>query len=406
MLLLRKSVKSPIEKPTHSRTLEKIDPKLTDRDIIARDFKYNKSLLTKDQQQKLFDLVCKYRKAFSLRAEIGKSKSFEYQLKLKENASLLCKQPYQLSIHEKEPMKKEIDKLLKMNVIEPVTDPYVPCCAPAILVAKRDKSARLVIDYRHTNQSLKLDHVSFPRISDILNRVAVGKYFSCFDLSDSFFQIPLHIDSRPITTFSPDSQELYQFKRVPQGMSNSPAALCHLTRRLFKEFSFLDNYADDFILHSSEIEKHFAYLEKLFQKVIDDGIKLNLKKCNMFTDECDFLGSTIKSGTISPMKRHTEAILKMGQPKDKSELLECTNYVKHVIPECAPMLQPLYKLLRKNVNFNIAEAESLAIQKLQHCLSNPPVLHAPVTNGKFQLYVDGSLKGLGTILYQTMHQSL
>ena len=126
-------------------------------------------------------------------------------------------------------MKKEIEKLLKMNVIEPVTDPYVPCCAPAILVAKRDKSARLVIDYRHTNQSLKLDHVPFPRISEILNRVVVDKFFSCFDLSDSFFQIPLHKDSRPITTFSPGSQELYQFKRITQGVSNSPAALCHVT---------------------------------------------------------------------------------------------------------------------------------------------------------------------------------
>ena len=169
------------------------------------------------------------------------------------------------------------------------------------------------------------------------------------------------------------------------------------------------NYADDFILHSSEIEKHFAYLEKLFQKVIDDGIKLNLKKCNMFIDECDFLGSTIKNGTISLVKRHVEAILKMGQPEDKSELrrfLGCTNYVKHVVPECTPMLQPLYKLLRKNVNYNIAEAESLAIQKLKHCLSNPPVLHAPVANGKFQLYVDGSLKGLGAISYQNVNGEL
>ena len=79
---------------------------------------------------------------------------------------------------------------------------------------------------------------------------------------------------------------------------------------------------------------------------------------------------------------------------------------KHVIPECTPMLQPLYKLLRKNVNFNIVEAESLAIQKLKHCLGNPPVSHAPVTNGKFQLYVDGSLKGLGAILYQKVNGEL
>ena len=38
----RKSVKRPIEKPTHSRKLEEIDPKLSDRDIIVRDLKFKK----------------------------------------------------------------------------------------------------------------------------------------------------------------------------------------------------------------------------------------------------------------------------------------------------------------------------------------------------------------------------
>ena len=140
----KKKCKRPIEKPTHSRKLEEVDPQLSDRDIIVRDLKFKKSLLTKEQQKRLFDLVYKYREAISLRGEIGKSKLFEYKLKLKDDASLLCKQPYQISMHEKGLMKREIEKLLKMNVIEPVTDPYVPCCAPAILVAKRDKSARLV----------------------------------------------------------------------------------------------------------------------------------------------------------------------------------------------------------------------------------------------------------------------
>ena len=39
----------------------------------------------------------------------------------------------------------------------------------------------------------------------------------------------------------------------------------------------------------------------------------------MFTDECNFLGTTIKKGTIAPMQRHLEAILNMAVPKDKSE---------------------------------------------------------------------------------------
>ena len=109
-----------------------------------------------------------------------------------------------------------------------------------------------------------------------------------------------------------------------------------------------------------------------------------------------------------PMTKHIEAIFKMGPPNDKSELrrlLGCINYVKHIIPECASMLQPLYRLLRKNVEFKMGYAESQAFQKLKHCLCNP-VLHAPVANGKFHLYVDGSFKGLGAILYQKVNGEL
>ena len=129
----------------------------------------------------------------------------------------------------------------------------------------------------------------------------------------------------------------------------------------------------------------------------------------MFTDECNFLGTTIKKGTIAPMQRHLEAILNMAVPKDKSEvrrLLGLINYVKHIIPESAPKLQPIYMLLRKKTDFKMGEAELNSIKMLKHCLTNPPVLHAPVTNGKFQLYVDGSLKGLGSILYQKVNDEL
>ena len=38
----KKKCKRPIEKPTHSRKLEEIDPKLSDRDIIVRDLKFKK----------------------------------------------------------------------------------------------------------------------------------------------------------------------------------------------------------------------------------------------------------------------------------------------------------------------------------------------------------------------------
>lgn len=53
------------------------------------------------------------------------------------------------------------------------------------------------------------------------------KWLATIDLTDMFFGIPLHPESREITTFAWQNKK-YRFKRLPQGYLNSPI-IAHAT---------------------------------------------------------------------------------------------------------------------------------------------------------------------------------
>ena len=72
------------------------------------------------------------------------------------------------------------------------------------------------------------------------------KYYSTFDLKSAYHQIPLREDEKEYTAFEADGN-LYQFKRVPFGVTNGVAAFQRTIDNIIKEenlqasFAYLDN---------------------------------------------------------------------------------------------------------------------------------------------------------------------
>ena len=54
---------------------------------------------------------------------------------------------------------------------------------------KKDKSRRMVIDYRALNKLTRNDKYPLPRIDEMLDKLATVKYFTKMDLSIGFHQI-------------------------------------------------------------------------------------------------------------------------------------------------------------------------------------------------------------------------
>ena len=399
--------KGKITKPSFSRPLNDAST-LTDTEIINSQLRFNGKILTESEKQYLFQIIYKYRLAFQLRGELGKSYSLIYDIRLKTNADNFYRQPYRSSDHERELMRQEIAKLIKLGIVEPSSCSYVPFCSPALLVAKSDNSARLVTDFRILNSSCAIDHFSFPRLDELLTKIGKmsPQFFGSFDLADSFFQIPLNPECKGLTTFTTEPGKLYNYLRLPQGLHNSPAALAKLTANVFGQLDFLICYADDMALLASSKDEYFANLEKFLQCVIKDNLKLSLRKSVIIDDELTFLGHVIKSGSISPTQKHLSAIHNLATPTDKPALkrvLGSLNWLKKYIKNYSRKTHVLYELLRKDVEFIWTDVHERAFQEIKEFLVSNHVLKLPTGAGNYSLFTDGSRDGLGATLLETVN---
>ena len=88
------------------------------------------------------------------------------------------------------------------------------------LLSHENHKKRLVVDYSDTiNVYTELDAYPMPNISNMINKISQYKYFSTLDLKSPYHQIPIKSSDKKYTVFEAKGR-LYQFKRVPFGVTN------------------------------------------------------------------------------------------------------------------------------------------------------------------------------------------
>ena len=84
---------------------------------------------------------------------------------------------------DQEEIKRQVEELVSAGIFRPSTSPFG---ASAMLRDKKDKSRRMVIDCRALNKLTRKDKYPLPRIDEMLDKLATGKYFTKMDLSSGF----------------------------------------------------------------------------------------------------------------------------------------------------------------------------------------------------------------------------
>ena len=96
-------------------------------------------------------------------------------------------------------MLEETNKLLKKGIIRESQSPYN---SPLWIVPKKGNKLRTVVDYRKINEDTNQDAYPLPIIDDILDQLGNAKFFSAFDISAGFHQIPMREQDEKNTAFS------------------------------------------------------------------------------------------------------------------------------------------------------------------------------------------------------------
>ena len=86
---------------------------------------------------------------------------------------------YELTPTKVEALRKEVDKNLKQQFIQPLT---LPARAPILFVKKKNGELRLCIDYQGLNQITVKNWYALPLIGELIDRLRDAQYFTKIDL--------------------------------------------------------------------------------------------------------------------------------------------------------------------------------------------------------------------------------
>ncbi len=175
-------------------------------------------------------------------------------------------------------------------------------------------------------------------------------------MREAYFQIILDENSRDLTAFS-DGVTLFRFRRLPFGLSCSPAIITRhmatLLSPLLKE-GWIKNYLDDLIIWAPDLSLLTQRLGKTLTFLRENSVKLNLSKCEIAKNEVTFLGYRISREGSQPDPKNVEADLEMKPPtkvKEVRRFVGMTGFYRKHIHNYAKIATPLTNLTRKKTFF-------------------------------------------------------
>jgi transposase InsO family protein len=326
----------------------------------------------------------------------------EFKIRLRpgtEPVRLCAPRPIAAGLRDK--AKLEINRMLGLDVIEPVENP-TEWCSGLTIAPKPNGAIRMCVDLTQLNKGVKRELYPFPRVSDMLSRLSEGRVFSKLDANSGFWQVKLEPESRQYTTFiTPWGR--YCFKRMPFGISSAPEFYQRAMERILDGLEGVICFMDDVLVFGSSAEQHWARLRSVLNRISNSGVTLKREKCEFGSDKVKFLGHVVSQKGIEPDPDKVSAITEMQPPTCKKEarrLMGMVNYLSKFSMNLAKYSKPIYAVLGAKCEWYWDTEQQDAFERIKAELSGAPVLCAFDLKRKHRVSADASKAAVGAVLLQ------
>ena len=354
------------------------------------------------QRKELAEVITQYREVFP--DVPSKTNLIEHDVDVGDSAPIK-QHPYRVSPMKKELLDKEVQYMLKNDIIEESQSNW---SSPCILVPKHDGGFRFCTDFRKVNDKTKSDSFPIPRIADCIDQIGNAKFVSTFDMLKGYWQVPLTQRAREISAFVTPSG-LYQYKVMPFGMKNAPATFQRMVNKLVRDIDGCEGYIDDVVIFSDNWSDHIRQIKRFFQIMLEAKLTINLMKSEFGKATVKYLGHIVGQGQVRPLDAKIQTIVKYPIPTSRKELarfLGMAGYYRNFCLNFSEIAAPLTNLLSKKVKFVWTDDCQLAFDKVKLLLQKSPVLKSPDYEKPFKLIIDSSDVGTGSVLVQEASDGL
>ena len=312
--------------------------------------------------------------------------------------------PYRCSASDQTLIDQQIKCLLEHNIIRKSVSPYA---SPITLANKKDegKRTRLCTDLRALNKCVITDSFPFPLFSEIIDKLSDCEFFTTLDITSGFW----HIKVNPKDTYKlafVTIHEHYEWLRMPFGYKCSPQIFQRIIQTILKKhnlFAFSRNYLDDILIFSKDFNQHLIHIQKVLHAFQTENIKLKMSKCKFARKSVQYLGHLITKNKFTPLNDNLIAIREFPVPskiKNVQQFLGKINYYCKFIPFAYKILNPLYKLLKKDNRFEWTDSCQNSFDNIKKFLMSKPILSIYNPNKMCHLFTDASRIGIGAVLKQ------
>lgn len=340
----------------------------------------------------------------SLFGRIGKMLNKEIHLHIDENVPPVVQHCRRIPFHLRAKLEEELKRLETSGIIEKVNGPS-PWVSPIVLVPKPNDPniLRVCVDMRAANKAIKRVRHSTPTLQDIIVLLNGATVFSKIDLNDGYHQLALDEQSRVITAFNTHCG-IYRYTRLNFGINTAAEVFQDEIRQTLTNIENVINLSDDILVFGKSQTDHDATLSKVLQRLEQNNLTVNERKCLFNQKEIKFFGYIFSSKGLKPDPAKVLAFQQLTIPKTVSEvrsLLGMVNFAIPFLPELSKHTEPLRALIHKNTEFIWTTRHTAALKVLKRLMSNADNLAYYKLGKKTHVHTDAGPTGISAILSQS-----